>query len=107
MLSRAVKANPVANMDFILTRDRSRLSFFSFSSSRSSFFFWFLTRTSPCVSLSFSTGREGGFSILDWDDQGHVITFLALFLHLSLQLLVLFGAVDKDPSQAWNGGIKL
>merc|ERR1719187_1648375 len=39
---RAVKANPMANIDFILTIVRSRLVFFSFSSSASIFLFLLL-----------------------------------------------------------------
>lgn len=55
MLSSAVKAKPVASMDFILTSDKSRLLFFSFSSSRSIFFLCCLSSESPRVSFRFST----------------------------------------------------
>lgn len=55
MLSRAVKVNPMANIDFILTSDKSRLLFFSLSSSLSIFFFCCLSRESPWASLRFST----------------------------------------------------
>merc|ERR1719187_598391 len=47
---RAVKANPMANMDFILTIVRSRLVFFSFSSSASIFLFLSML-PSPCASF--------------------------------------------------------
>lgn len=55
MLSKAVNANPVANIDFIFTSDKSRLLFFSFSSSRSIFFLCCLSNESPRVSFRFST----------------------------------------------------
>lgn len=58
MLSSAVKAKPVANIDFILTSDRSRLLFFSFSSSRSIFFLCDLSNESPWVSFRFSTAID-------------------------------------------------
>lgn len=58
MLKSAVNANPVANIDFILTNDRSRLLFFSFSSSRSIFFLCCLSNESPCVSLRRSTEKR-------------------------------------------------
>lgn len=55
MPRRAVNAKPVVIMLFILTSDRSRLLFFSFSSSRSIFFLCCLSRESPWVSLRRST----------------------------------------------------
>lgn len=55
ILKSAVNAKPVANMDFILTNDKSRLLFLSFSSSLSIFFLCCLSSESPCVSLRFST----------------------------------------------------
>lgn len=58
MLSKAVNAKPMANMDFILTRDRSLLLFFSLSSSRSIFFLCCLSKESPCASFLFSTKSE-------------------------------------------------
>lgn len=58
MLSNAVNANPVANIDFIFTNDKSRLLFFSFSSSRSIFFLCCLSNESPSVSFRFSTRNK-------------------------------------------------
>ena len=56
MDKRAVKAKPIANIDFIFTIVRSLLVFFSFSSSCSIFLFLLLSRlvVSPCASLIFS-----------------------------------------------------
>lgn len=51
----AVKAKPIANIDFIFTKDRSRLLFLSFSSSLSIFFLKPLSNVSEWVSLNFST----------------------------------------------------
>lgn len=56
--SRAVNANPVANIDFILTNDRSRLLFFSFSSSLSIFFLCCLSNDSPWISFLLSTDKR-------------------------------------------------
>ena len=52
---RAVNAKPIASIDFILTKDKSRLLFFNFSSSLSIFFFNPLSKVSEHVSLIFST----------------------------------------------------
>lgn len=57
MLRSAVKAKPVVNMLFIFTSDRSRLLFFSFSSSLSIFFLCCLSNESPWVSLRRSTAN--------------------------------------------------
>jgi hypothetical protein len=48
----------MANIDFIFTSDRSRLLFFSFSSSRSIFFLCCLSKESPWASFLFSTARR-------------------------------------------------
>lgn len=57
MLSKAVNAKPIANMDFIFTKDKSLLLCFNLSSSLSIFFFCCLSKVSPCVSLRFSTAK--------------------------------------------------
>lgn len=57
ILSKAVNAKPVATIDFIFTIDKSRLLFFSFSSSRSIFFLCCLSSESPSVSFRFSTKK--------------------------------------------------
>ena len=51
----AVNANPIANILFIFTRDKSRLEFFSLSSSRSIFRFCWRSILSPWTSFFFST----------------------------------------------------
>lgn len=58
ILSKAVNAKPVATIDFILTIDKSRLLFLSFSSSRSIFFLCCLSSESPRVSFRFSTEMQ-------------------------------------------------
>lgn len=55
ILKSAVKAKPIANIDFILTSDRSLLLFFNLSSSLPIFFLCCLSRESPWASLRFST----------------------------------------------------
>lgn len=57
ILSSAVKAKPMANIDFILTNERSLLLFFRRSSSLSIFFLCCLSNESPCASLRFSTAN--------------------------------------------------
>ena len=58
MLRRAVKAKPIANMDFIFTKDKSLLFCLSFSSSLSIFLFCCLSRESPWASFRFSTANN-------------------------------------------------
>lgn len=83
MLSRAVNANPVANIDFIFTNDKSRLLFFSFSSSRSIFFLCCLSSESPSVSFLFSTEQKENWNELTvWY---LVIDFIILIFNCNIQ----------------------
>ena len=102
----AVKAKPMASIDFIFTRDKSRLLFFSFSSSLSTFFLYCLSRASEWLSLIFSTILLSKLlhSKINIEVIIHqeclVLTFLTLSINLGFQLLILFSFVDQEPGNA-------